>query len=201
MHTLKVTKLTTAHFGPIDLEITGACITFLTGPSGAGKTLLLRAIANLDTYQGDVSLDHKSCSQIPPEQWRTKIAYIPTESHWWHNSVKPHFRLNHEIRTWASQLHLDENIFDRTIEQCSTGEKQRLALLRALQNQPTVLLLDEPTSSLDEENAFRVEQLIRHYVDDKHAMALWVSHNPQQRHRVAQRALTLKHGQLLEQEI
>lgn len=77
------------------------------------------------------------------------------------------------------------------ISRLSSGEKQRLALARALMNQPRVLLLDEPTASLDPVATAAVEQLVADYRRDTNATVLWVSHDAQQAGRVGDRHLQL----------
>ena len=67
---------------------------------------------------------------------------------------------------------------------CSSGEKQRLSILRLLANRPKVLLLDEPTANLDAENTRNVEALLIDYLTENNAVALWVSHDHAQLKRV-----------------
>jgi ABC-type iron transport system FetAB ATPase subunit len=78
------------------------------------------------------------------------------------------------------------------ISRLSTGERQRLALLRLLAMGPSALLLDEPTANLDADNGLRVERLIRAYADEHQAPVLWVSHDAAQRQRIADRQLCLE---------
>jgi len=84
------------------------------------------------------------------------------------------------------------------VARCSTGERQRLALLRLLQNRPQVLLLDEPTASLDAENVSRVELLIERLRKTDGLVVLWVSHDALQVERVATRHLQIMDGQIQE---
>jgi hypothetical protein len=83
---------------------------------------------------------------------------------------------------------------------CSTGEKQRLALLRSLMQGPAVLLLDEPTGNLDQDSTRRVEALLDDYRQQQSAALLWVTHDPEQIRRVARRSFTLRNG-LLEEDL
>ena len=68
----------------------GKCLG-LSGQSGSGKTLLLRAIADLDLNHGEVSIKGKKRSSFSGPNWRKKIGYLPAESKWWHSSVGQHF--------------------------------------------------------------------------------------------------------------
>ena len=63
----------------------------MKGPSGAGKTLLLRAIADLDPNQGLVSLEGRDRSTIPGPEWRRLVGYVPAEPGWWAETVGEHF--------------------------------------------------------------------------------------------------------------
>jgi ABC-type iron transport system FetAB ATPase subunit len=85
---------------------------------------------------------------------------------------------------------------DQAVIRLSSGEKQRLALLRLLANQPRVLLLDEPTANLDPENTRRVEAVIREYCRERAAAVVWVSHDREQAARVADRQFEVADGRL-----
>ena len=84
------------------------------------------------------------------------------------------------------------------VSRCSSGEKQRLSVLRMLANAPRVLLLDEPTANLDAANAQRVEQMISDYLVEHRAFAIWVSHDVAQLRRVSQRRYRFRRGRLME---
>jgi ABC-type iron transport system FetAB ATPase subunit len=87
------------------------------------------------------------------------------------------------------------------VSRCSTGERQRLALIRLLCNQPRVLLLDEPTASLDPANVGKAEQLLKEYLQANAAAAIWVSHDPEQVKRVANRQIVIERDQIREQAL
>jgi ABC-type multidrug transport system ATPase subunit len=84
------------------------------------------------------------------------------------------------------------------VAELSTGERQRLALLRLLTNQPRALLLDEPTASLDPESTVAMERLISDYRQQHQAAVLWVSHQPEQIKRVCVRHLRLEQHRIRE---
>jgi len=182
---LRVCQLETHQRGPFDLSIdAGECVS-LRGPSGSGKSLLLRAIADLDLHQGEVWLDDEACVQIPAPQWRRQVALLPVESQWWLDEVGAHFP--GADCPWLAPLGFDEAALGWQVSRLSSGEKQRLALARALMNQPRVLLLDEPTASLDEASAAALETVVADYRDKNSAAVLWVSHSAAQAARVATR--------------
>jgi ABC-type iron transport system FetAB ATPase subunit len=194
--TLTITNLSFQQRGPFSLRIESDQIVSLTGPSGAGKSLLLRAIADLDLHQGDCAVDDKTCNAMPAPQWRRLVGLLPAKSVWWFDTVGEHFQEREQ--PWLGNLGFETDVMNWTVSRLSTGEQQRLSLLRLLQNRPQVLLLDEPTASLDADNTRRVEQLINEYQRAQHCAILWVTHDRQQATRIAQRHLVIDDNQLHE---
>lgn len=178
---LKVTDITIPELEPISFElIAGECLG-VSGASGCGKTRLLRALADMDEVKGSVCVDDLCQTDVAGADWRKQVALLPAESQWWFDTVAPHF--SDEVD--YSSLDFPEQVKTWSISRCSSGEKQRLAILRLLSNKPRVLLLDEPTANLDAENARKVEALIADYLEVHKAVAIWVSHNHAQLERVA----------------
>ena len=140
------------------------------------------------------------CSKTRPGQWRHWVGLLPAESQWWYERVGDHF-VQPVAESWLAQLGFTPEVMDWTVSRCSTGEKQRLALLRLLVNEPKALLLDEPTASLDAESIGRVEQLIQMYQQQQQAPVLWVSHDPRQIKRVAHHHFVIQQGRLQEAEV
>ena len=176
----------------------GECLA-ISGPSGAGKSLLLRAIADLDPNEGELSLDRRSRDAMPAPAWRRLVTYLPAEPGWWADRVGDHFADWPAALPIAESLGLPPDCRDWPVSRLSTGERQRLALARALALAPRVLLLDEPTSALDPEARDAVESLIRRHLDGGGG-ALWVTHDAAQAARVAQRSMTIEAGRLSEVE-
>ena len=109
------------------------------------------------------------------------------------DTVAEHFNAHDDhIRA----LGFKPDVMSWNVSRCSSGEKQRLSVLRLLSNCPRVLLLDEPTANLDENNAARVEDLVAKYLASYKAIAIWVSHDASQLRRVAQKRYCLSDGQL-----
>lgn len=197
---LVVRALAFDHGGPFELDLhAGECVG-LSGPSGSGKTRLLRCIADLDVHRGGVWLEGAARENIPPPAWRRQVALLPAESAWWHDIVGAHFPEAPGTPNLAS-LGFTDDVLGWRVDRLSSGERQRLAVLRVLSIRPRVLLLDEPTANLDEENIARVERLIQAYLSDESAAAVWVSHDPRQLQRVAGRQYRIVQGSLLEVEI
>jgi putative ABC transport system ATP-binding protein len=148
MPRLRIQQLVTRHVGPVDLSIgAGECVC-IEGASGSGKTLLLRAIADLDPHRGEVRLDDTRCTSLPAPAWRRAVALLVAESQWWSERIGDHFEYGVDA-AWIEGLGLPAAAMDWQVARCSTGERQRLALLRTLMQAPAVLLLDEPTGNLD----------------------------------------------------
>ncbi|WP_455383973.1 ABC transporter ATP-binding protein [Acidihalobacter prosperus] len=190
---LEVVRLSGSVFHDASLSLgAGECVA-LAGPSGSGKTVLLRAIADLDPNEGDVLLDGEPRRRFPPSAWRRALALVPAEPAWWGVRVGEHFPEGSDPD--LSVLGLPPDALDWEVARCSSGERQRLALLRALTLEPRVLLLDEPTANLDVQSRARVEELVDRFCDHGGAV-LWVTHDPEQALRVAGRRLELAHGEL-----
>ncbi|VAX05578.1 YbbL ABC transporter ATP-binding protein [hydrothermal vent metagenome] len=189
---LSIRNLQILQLAHINLEIEpGQCIT-ISGPSGCGKTKLLRAIADLDHHQGDIRLNGVPQREIPAPQWRRQVGFLPAESAWWMEFVGDHF--HNPSPCLLETLGFTTDWLSREVSRLSTGERQRLALLRLLENRPTVLLLDEPTANLDNDNTQRVEQLINDYRKQQIAV-IWVTHNPSQ-HQMGGRYYHFQDGEL-----
>ncbi len=195
MSKLTVTSLIYHHLGPFDLTIEAGETVSLSGSSGAGKSLLLRALADLDPHDGEVFLDGQSCQSFPAPEWRRRVALLPAESQWWHDTVGEHFSRSLTSEMLAA-LGFDSQVKSWSITRLSSGEKQRLSILRLLQNQPAVLLLDEPTANLDPENSQRVENLFLDYQREQGTAILWITHNLDQGRRLGGRHYRLENGRL-----
>jgi len=196
---LRIEALSFLSLGPFDLTIEASQCVCLSGPSGVGKTLFLRALADLDPHEGRVYLDDEECQNIDAPHWRQQVAMLPSESQWWYETVGDHFP-DKENR-WLKRLGFDQQVLTWQISRLSSGERHRLALARLLGNRPKALLLDEPTANLDWENVLRVEALIADYRKDRGAPVLWVTHDPGQPPRVADRHLLLQGAKLIEQTL
>jgi ABC-type iron transport system FetAB ATPase subunit len=170
----------------------GECLG-LMGPSGAGKTRLLRAVADLDPHAGQAWLAGAARADMPAHRWRRQVAYLPAESGWWADTVGEH--LPDPGAEALAALGLEPQVLEWPVSRLSSGERQRLALLRLLAAEPRVLLLDEPTANLDPGSATRVEALLLRQREQGRAL-LWVSHDEAQLRRVSARALRVLEGRL-----
>jgi len=191
---LRIKALASKLIGPISFDIAaGECLA-LMGPSGAGKSLLLRAIVDLDPSTGNVTVGDHARDNMPASEWRKLVALVPAESGWWADRVREHFPAKFDAMGLIGKLGLAGS-FDWDVSRLSTGERQRLALARALCRRPEALLLDEPTASLDDHATRLVEDLIRECCGDGMALLL-VTHDRRQAERVAQRLLRITDGRI-----
>ncbi len=185
----QVSKLSRQGLSGISFSLEDSERVCLSGPSGSGKTLLLRALADLDPNTGRVALDGVERNTMPATDWRRQVALLPADSRWWAATVGEHFEDARSPQFPA--LGFEPDVLGWEVERLSSGERQRLALLRVLANQPRVLLLDEPTANLDPDNISCVERLVADYQSHSKAACLWVTHSRDQVRRVADRLLVL----------
>jgi ABC-type multidrug transport system ATPase subunit len=191
---LRIKRLATKLIGPISFDVAaGECVA-LMGPSGAGKSLLLRAIVDLDPSTGNVMVGVNARDDMPASEWRKLAALVPAESGWWADRVGDHFPAKLDATELIGKLGLGGSL-EWEVGRLSTGERQRLALARALCRKPEALLLDEPTASLDDHATGLAEDLIRECCAEGMALLL-VTHDRRQAERMAKRVLQMSNGKI-----
>lgn len=181
--------------GPYSLIVDENELIGMTGPSGIGKTQMLRALVEAIAFSGSIFLEGVSSQNFAAPDWRKKISLVPAEPVWWRDTVGDHFTKlsdNSELHRLIHNLGFEEDVLSWTIRRLSTGERQRLALVRAIIQQPTILLLDEPCSALDANSVKRVEHLILDYNSLPKKAVIWVSHDLEQLKRIADICYTVE---------
>ena len=192
---LKVRNLAVRGLDPFDLDLdAGECVA-LSGPSGSGKTLVLRAIADLDPGTGEVALDGGAREAISGPAWRRRVTYFAAEPGWWRDVVGDHFADRDAAIAIFPALRLSPGLLGQPVATVSTGERQRLALVRGLLLEPRVLLLDEPTTGLDDEAAGTVESVLAKRLGGGAAIVL-VTHDAGFAGRLAHRRLRIADGRI-----
>lgn len=177
---------------------------FLTGESGSGKSTLLRLIVMLEARRGGtvrwrgVSIDGSNI-----RRFRRAAVYVHQRPTTIGRTVHDNLAFAREVageraaseeetRALMDHLGLSEIPPDQDFTRLSGGEQQRVCLARAMTVNPEILLLDEPTSSLDTESQARVESALRRWVDGASERALiWVSHSAEQVARLQTRAIPM----------
>ncbi|WP_414839042.1 ATP-binding cassette domain-containing protein [Carnobacterium sp. TMP28] len=161
----------------------------ITGPSGSGKSTLLKIIASmLSQTAGTIQYKGKKIEEYDPIDYRKEVSYGFQTAVLFGKTVKDNLVFPYEIRQklfdqdkaigYLEKVGLDETYLTKNINDLSGGEKQRIALIRNVLILPEVLLLDEVTSALDEEN----KKIIGHFIEEmnqtEQVTVLWVTHNP-----------------------
>ena len=176
------------------------------GPSGAGKSSLLRMLNRLDEpTAGTVYLHHRSYREIPPRDLRRRVGFVSQRSYLFPGTVGENLCFGPE--QCGSTLQEEEvaalleavglvGYGERNVATLSGGEVQRVAVARALANQPEVLLLDEPTSALDKAARAGVEWHIQRVIGEWGLACVMVTHDEEQARRMAGVALVLGEGRV-----
>lgn len=195
---LTVKQLRSALLSECCLSVSRGELVALRGASGSGKTLLLRAIADLDPNEGEVWLDDVARSSLSGPDWRRRVRFAAAEAAWWGDLVREHFKAHQDLRPAAVGLGLSAECMGWQVARLSTGEKQRLGFLRATEDKPEVLLLDEPTAALDAEAETAVERMINALLAEG-TIVILVTHSETPAKRLADRRFVMEAGRLREE--
>lgn len=183
-----------------DLKCNPSEALLITGNSGKGKTTLLHLLAGLlRPKKGEISIDTINISELSEkklDQFRGKnIGLILQQSHFISSlSVLDNVVLaswlasGKKVTDKAKQLLLDlglESQMHKLPSQLSIGQQQRVSIARALINEPKLLLADEPTSSLDDENAMKVADLLEKLAKNYNASLIIVTHDQRLKNKFA----------------
>lgn len=168
----------------VSLAVPGGQVVCLSGLSGSGKSRVLRAVADLEPHGGRISLKGVDQLDVLAHQWRGRVVMVPADSQWWFDDVGAHFPDKAGERLPAA-LGLPPEVMAWSVSRLSSGERQRLALWRALSLEPQALLLDEPTANLDGETTRAIETWLLEEIWQRQIATLWVAHDPAQIQRVA----------------
>ena len=183
----------------------GDCLA-VVGPSGAGKSLLLRTLAGLDPIQsGEIVFQGTSLSNLSMPEFRAQVMYLHQKPALLEGTVESNLQQIYQLKVhhnktynqskildYLSILGRSEKFLERSIEQLSGGEQQIVVCLRSLQLSPQILLLDEPTASLDSTTTEHLEALIAQWQQsDPPKACIWTSHDPAQIERVTTRQLAI----------
>jgi putative ABC transport system ATP-binding protein len=177
------------------------------GPSGAGKSSLLRLLNRLDEPTGGtVRLAGTDYRELPPQTLRRRVGMVPqkptliegtvAENVGWGARLRGEEVDHDRVEQLLERLGLG-GFADRDAEDLSGGEAQRVAIARTLYNEPEVVLLDEPASSLDETAAEQVEALLEDVMADLDLTAVLVTHDTDRARRLGTCGIALKNGRIV----
>lgn len=197
-------------YSDVDLEVAPGERVGLAGPTGAGKSLVLRALALLDPIDcGEVLWRGRAIPDGEAPGFRSDVVYLQQRSPLVEGTVEDNLRFafgfnqrlgarpsRRRLAALVESVDLDGRFLASRTDHLSGGERQTVALLRALSVDPAVLLLDEPTSALDPESAATLEKLVGDWLtaDDQRRAYVWVSHDPSQLGRMVDRVVSLRDG-------
>jgi putative ABC transport system ATP-binding protein len=197
----------------IDVAVRPGQRVAVLGPTGAGKTLLLRALALLDPLdEGLVLASGQPVRSAAVPAFRSTVVYLHQRPALFEGNVETNLRQPFLLKVHRERqfdrdrivallqgLVRDGSFLEKKHRDLSGGEAQIVALLRALQLDPTVLLLDEPTAALDGESVRAIEGLLgRWYAEGAGRRAfLWVTHDSNQAERVADQVLCMQAGRIV----
>lgn len=168
----------------VQLTIYPGEILFVTGPSGAGKTSLLSVLGgHLEPTSGKAILPHNRSSKHFVSTVFQDLRLLQKKSCednlWMAYDATIYDSKNEfqrELEDLSRLLHVYDHL-NQKIEDCNGGLRQKVAMIRALLSRPTALLADEPTSSLDKENSYRLFEVLNHLNHKKGLTLVWATHN------------------------
>lgn len=190
----------------ISFELERGEVLAVVGPSGAGKSTLLRLLNRLDEpTSGMVLLSGTDTRTIAPRELRRRMGMVMQRAYLFPGTVgsnvafgpAQHGLAISEDEIDALLAHVGmEGFAQRDALTLSGGEAQRIAITRALANQPEVLLLDEPTSALDEAARRGVEALLEKLIRERYLTCVWVTHSVEQARAMADKVLAIEAGHM-----
>ncbi len=195
----------------ISLDVAAGELLVVIGPSGSGKSSLLRCLNRLNEIDsGGIQLDGRSIFDMPVTALRRQVGMLFQKTAAFEGTVADNIaygaRLKGEslsrqaILALMAQVSLEAELADKPAAELSGGQEQRLSIARALALKPSLLLLDEPTSSLDPIATGRVEDSLLRLRDETNLTMIWVSHAIEQARRVGSRVLLLAGGRVIRED-
>lgn len=192
---LRLRGIYSERLAPVSLDLVAGECAAIVGASGSGKSLLLRQVADLDPGHGEAELNGRKRSAMRGFEWRRQVVYCQAEAGWWDDHVAAHYADRQAALDIMGRLGLAEAKLDALVHELSTGERQRMGLVRALMQAPRVLLLDEPTAALDQAATGLVEQELARVLQTGAAVLL-VTHSAEQAGRLARRSWRMEQGRM-----
>lgn len=188
----------------------GDCVS-IVGPSGSGKSTMLKLCADLlPLTSGNIFYQGNDYKTQEPTALRREISYCVQQPFLFGRTVQENVAFPYKIRKkkmeesnvlqMLSRFHLDASILNKEVKSLSGGEQQRIAMIRNLLFTPRILLLDEVTSALDQENAIRIENYMEE-LNEAGVTILWITHNEEQSKRIFNKRIVMKEGKVTNMEV
>jgi len=173
--------------------------TAIVGPSGVGKSTLLRLLNRLaDPDRGEIFYRGRPLAEYEPLALRREVSLVPQLPALLEGTVESNLRYAAElageeldVEETLARAGLDPSFAGRDVAKLSVGEQQRAMLARALAQRPAVLLLDEPTSALDHVARDAVEATLARLRRESDLSLVLVSHDPEQARRLGDRVVEM----------
>ncbi|MFD1633311.1 ABC transporter ATP-binding protein [Haloplanus ruber] len=192
----------------VSLAVDAGETVAVVGPSGAGKSSLLRLLNRLnEPTGGTVSLDGTDYRSLDPGTLRKRVGLVPQQPALRDGTVRENVTIGPRLRGESvaeervTELLADVGLAgyaDRDVSDLSGGEAQRVAIARTVANDPDVLLLDEPTASLDSEAEAAIERLLTDLLAAGKRTAILVTHDERQAARLADRVARVADGRIVD---
>ena len=183
----------------VKLEVAEGSFVVIMGESGSGKTTLLRVIAGLEKSEGQIHFGDKNWHTLAVQ--KRNIGFVFQDyALFEHMSVEENLLYVNTDRKLAKKLLTLTGLSGlaaQNVKNLSGGQKQRVSLCRAMMNQPKLLLMDEPFSSLDEEMKEKLVKEIAKLHKDFGTTTLMVSHDASLNYALADRVIVLDQGKVV----
>lgn len=210
LQTLKLTRVAGGRrlVDDVSISVEREEVAAIIGPSGSGKSSLLRLLNRLDEpSEGTVLVDGKDYRDIPPRELRRRVGMLLQRPFLFPGTVAENLMFGPAAHGELLSRQSVDDLLDgvglpqygeRDVARLSGGEAQRVSLARTLANEPEILLLDEPTTALDEAARLGVEELICNIVQQRGLTCVIVTHDSGQAIRMANRAIVLEKGRVVD---
>jgi len=191
----------------ISCKIRGKEIFVIIGPSGSGKTTLLRLLNRLDDpTSGEIIFKGESIESMDVLSLRRTVQMVFQTPLLFPGTVEENIRIGADFygipvdsEELIKTVGLEMDLLKKDSKEISVGQAQRVAIARSLAMRPEVLLLDEPTASLDPASTLGIEELIKELRDSRSLTTVFVTHNIEQIKRIGDRGMLIVNGEKIEE--